>query len=91
MTINTKAEEYAFLSDMAYKNWALNQQTKPNDSPSKDIYEVIQIIDSISGYYGVVFQNTRANEIIVAHRGTQAPGDLTRDLFITDAHGHTAH
>lgn len=80
MTISTS--DYAYLSAKVY-----DPQTEGTFLPvSLDniIYKVIKVVNDPSGYYGVVYQNDKTSEIVVAHRGTEIPGDLIRDLFITD-------
>lgn len=76
MTISTS--DYAYLSDEAYNSWTVGQIKQ--SAPSRDEYEALEVInDALSGYYGVIFQNLRTLEIVVAHRGTLEPAT---DVFL---------
>ena len=75
-------EDYAYLSSMAYLSWERGKNT--TDSPSGIIYDVAEVIDDPAGYYGLIFINRSTKEIVVAHRGTEAPGDVVQDLVLAD-------
>lgn len=79
--------DYAFLSDMAYMRWQVGQTIDRSIPPSGQEYEVLDVLDHESGYYGVIFKNNDTGEIIVAHCGTEFDGehaDKIRDLLLTD-------
>jgi Ca2+-binding RTX toxin-like protein len=80
MAITT--QDYAFLSDMAYKaSWEQGQLT--DLAPSGERYTVLEFITDASGYKGVIFKSGNG-DIVVAHCGTEFETDKIRDLLQAD-------
>ena len=58
----------ATLADAAYAEPPPKQKLVTIDGTR---YRVLDLEDSISGYQGIVYLNTKTNEVIVAHHGTE--------------------
>ena len=48
-------------------------------------YEVKKLVESASGYRGIVYRNMNTGDYVVANTGTEFDVDKLRDLALTDA------
>lgn len=83
MTVTS--QDHAALADDAYKDRAVGRR-EPGQEEKVYLhgqqYKVLEHVDDHrTGYQGTVYQRTSTQEIIVAHRGTEA---LIRDGVLTD-------
>jgi hypothetical protein len=69
-------ETHARQSDDSYRR----DELKPPHP-----YEVKRVIESPTGYRGVIYRNEVTGDFVVSHTGTEFDVDKIRDLMVTDA------
>lgn len=74
--MSTFTETHARQSDDAYRR----DEFKPPHP-----YEIRRVVETPSGYRGIIYKNTETNEYVVAHTGTEFDTDKIRDIALTDA------
>lgn len=74
--MSTKTEAHALLADYSYSQ---------DERKLPDIYEVKKVIETSTGYRGIIARNKVTGDYVVAHTGTEFDIDKGRDVFLTDA------
>lgn len=80
------SQDYAALSDDAYKDYAVGRRDNGKDelvTLNGHSYKIIEHVNNKSnGYQGTIYERADTGEVIVAHRGTE---QILLDGVVTDA------